>query len=1506
MSGRENSEAITAVIEKLTEIVGSNESTQDGFERHTGASEMESGCEEKKEGEVEILIEVPADASQPPKPLNAVLTNVQNLLPSECKTGSVNLLPLSCGGSSQKEKETREQMVLNFPIKLANLNIASPQGLLETLQKLNTKLKVGMKEVDLVELQPCSQQEDEKAGDEKDMEDCELRMLFRCSKCNYSSHNKHYLKQHTGLVHNAERLYKCPFCDYAGKRSYSLKEHLIVHSTYRPYECSFCNASFRKKGHLTNHVKMHSSQKTLACVLCHASVQSRTQLYEHLRHEHDADNVYACDICEYATAIKSNIVMHMHTHGDPKVYKCCGCQFMALHINIIRQHLKAVHRDNGTVYSVELAPEKPCPLILMKCSECGYTCNDKEVLKDHILQQHIDVSAMMEGLNEESVDAEAAGEQVGHYRCVQCNYTNSEAYPFITHILSHKPKVPLTQALQEEGDQAKVSSPTEDAGCAGATAPGTTMPRQRFTHDASNGMYRCAICNYTCEFQRTIKAHIWKHSGHKDIDYPMFQNGPLSVYDDTPVGMSILLSSKAPVSHVASSAMADSVAIPSPATETKKSERNTDMTSARPVAIAPKKALMAKAITETPGSTITKLRIPQPEQSSFGDNHKAESTIQKAPGNTITKLPILQPEESSSGDKYKGESTIRKAVARISNKGPVMVILSAAEKRKQQQDDNAATALADGSLKEVAKLSAPEVSNDSDMCSDRDHSARPASNKVVLAPAVKTTRRPLVTLATTVQAPPVKTKQRPLVTMATTVQSLLVKTSQRPSVTMVATVQAPPVKTTQIPPVTLATTVQAPPVKTTQRPSVTMATTVHIVQSPASRNAATPKSAAGDLNHKGEEAVGSTTVLTNRTDLLTNTTDLLTNTSSKRKLSKDGSLSDNEDLQVVAKKRPAEGSYLVQPLEMSNKTNGGKSGSDVVEGHLPKLDHARKKSDVVKVIALSDVRKVIEPIPKTLYLQAVRGSLEMPEDKTADSEQQNSDKENVADPKNVEKTKEKALSVEVTPPLGVNHALDGACCSSNMSCENDGETPGDEDGSKPSAGICQSLLAVIEQLRSRSDSEGDYMVVDGGTKRKRKLSDDCLADGNEHVEMCDGQYRCRLCHYKSASAAIVGIHMRMHKEKPPSECSLCDFHADTSETLQVHMLQHCKLRTYQCRLCGCTFNYKSQLRAHMRAHTGTKLHVCRLCGFAAADAAALGSHMDNHVTSGEISHLLKGEEDQMEDQEADQLRDGDDADGIANTEQSEKSEKRHSKQHKCEACSFTSTSQTDLTQHQHQQHDEKELECELCEFVATSVRSLKSHMKRHINDQRFVLQPLEQYKCNLCGYVCHHLPSLKSHMWRHASDANYSYESTNNIINAAIDYDMQRCVKRPPKEYKCNMCGYVCYHLPSLKSHMWRHSSDQNYHYKFMTDDFLNSFALTELGRDGKHAGESMHPLVTFRCCQCGFESTDKAKLSDHMVVHTGDGQEIPKQENANISDSDFEMVAPDCAEEVTVTTCVQ
>lgn len=53
-------------------------------------------------------------------------------------------------------------------------------------------------------------------------------------------------------------------------------------------------------------------------------------------------------------------------------------------------------------------------------------------------------------------------------------------------------------------------------------------------------------------------------------------------------------------------------------------------------------------------------------------------------------------------------------------------------------------------------------------------------------------------------------------------------------------------------------------------------------------------------------------------------------------------------------------------------------------------------------------------------------------------------------------------------------------------------------------------------------------------------------------------------------------------------------------------------------------------------------------------------------------------------------------------------------------------------------------------------------------------------RCSLCGYVCSHPPSLKSHMWKHASDQNYNYEQVNKAINDAISQSGRYFILPPP------------------------------------------------------------------------------------------------------------------------------
>lgn len=320
--------------------------------------------------------------------------------------------------------------------------------------------------------------------------DSSPKPLHKCTECDYSSSNKHFLRQHFELVHVADRKFKCPFCNYAGKRSHSLKEHLVVHSSTPPFKCTLCNASFRKKGHLTNHVRMHARRNECK--------------EEELK---AAETMFTCDLCTFKVADIDSVEKHMLTHEHPPVYSCNDCSFSSAYSGSYGRHLQTSGHGCRPSQSGDTGNTSNT-IVLMKCSECGFTTQDEQCLKSHMVQ-HIDKQQYELPDNRENA-----------YRCSDCSFTCPTAQQFVNHIICHS-----------------ISTSREKMPCTGNTDSGQCAG---FTHDDKVGMYKCSLCGFMSEHQRSIKSHIWKHSGHKDIDYPMFQNGPLSVYDITPVGETVL------------------------------------------------------------------------------------------------------------------------------------------------------------------------------------------------------------------------------------------------------------------------------------------------------------------------------------------------------------------------------------------------------------------------------------------------------------------------------------------------------------------------------------------------------------------------------------------------------------------------------------------------------------------------------------------------------------------------------------------------------------------------------------------------------------------------------------------------------------------------------------------------------------------------------------------------------------------------------------------------------
>ncbi|XDV17951.1 hypothetical protein PO909_023739 [Leuciscus waleckii] len=398
------------------------------------------------------------------------------------------------------------------------------------------------------------------------------------------------------------------------------------------------------------------------------------------------------------------------------------------------------------------------------------------------------------------------------------------------------------------------------------------------------------------------------------------------------------------------------------------------------------------------------------------------------------------------------------------------------------------------------------------------------------------------------------------------------------------------------------------------------------------------------------------------------------------------------------------------------------------------------------------------------------------------------------------------------------------------------------------AGISMSLLTVIERLQERSDqntSDEDILKelqdnaqsqhsggVPGGVAVPAEVSS---TEGLvEYIAGSERPYRCRLCLYSSGNKGYIKQHLRVHRQREPYQCPICEHIACDSKDLERHMIHHFKPRMYSCKQCTERFYYKSQLRNHERDGHGID------------DISNTLTHLAESTAIVEDTAKM--------------------ADEYSVGEQSV---------FKCDVCDYTSSTYVGVRNHRRIHNSDKPYRCCSCDFATTNMNSLKSHMKRHPQEHQ-AMQLLEQYRCSLCGYVCSHPPSLKSHMWKHAGDQNYNYEQVNKAINEAISQSSRSPttpLKTPPTHETGMERPYIVLTRKDKQSPEVASASggqEGNPMRPSSTRELAGGAVAWRSGSGQTRAGME-YCVLLFCCCICGFESTSKEQLMEHMKQHEGD-----------------------------------
>lgn len=356
-------------------------------------------------------------------------------------------------------------------------------------------------------------------------------------------------------------------------------------------------------------------------------------------------------------------------------------------------------------------------------------------------------------------------------------------------------------------------------------------------------------------------------------------------------------------------------------------------------------------------------------------------------------------------------------------------------------------------------------------------------------------------------------------------------------------------------------------------------------------------------------------------------------------------------------------------------------------------------------------------------------------------------------------------------------------------------------------GISMSLLTVIEKLRERTDQNASDDDI------LKELQDNAQCQPNSDASL-------------SGSSVVEYI----PNAERPYRCRLCHYSSGNKGYIKQHLRVHRQRQPYQCPICEHIADNSKDLESHMINHCKTRIYQCKQC----EDSFHYKSQLRNHERE---QHSLP------------------DTLSIATSNESR-----------------ISSDKTDgkCVQEGNKSSVQKQYRCDVCDYTSTTYVGVRNHRRIHNSDK--------PYRCSLCGYVCSHPPSLKSHMWKHASDQNYNYEQVNKAINDAISQSGRIRGKSSGKTVLNNSEGRA----DSLTSR-----SSEN----LVSSSELIPQAPNEV--KGPNENEKLSPasntscsleknsslappgveycVLLFCCCICGFESTSKENLLDHMKEHEGE-----------------------------------
>lgn len=110
----------------------------------------------------------------------------------------------------------------------------------------------------------------------------------------------------------------CQCCGKILKSTTGYDIHMRIHRNEKPFECKTCGKTFGAQTTLTVHERVHQNIRPYQCDQCPLKFKTWSNMKNHKISIHETEMKHECHICGKRTKMKSNLTLHMKTHGIGK------------------------------------------------------------------------------------------------------------------------------------------------------------------------------------------------------------------------------------------------------------------------------------------------------------------------------------------------------------------------------------------------------------------------------------------------------------------------------------------------------------------------------------------------------------------------------------------------------------------------------------------------------------------------------------------------------------------------------------------------------------------------------------------------------------------------------------------------------------------------------------------------------------------------------------------------------------------------------------------------------------------------------------------------------------------------------------------------------------------------------------------------------------------------------------------------------------------------------------